>query len=162
MKQDWVEFKVKDDRFLSLRPEYITKYSMTQEGSRDITIVMYEEGDFTKDYYVNEPYEQVEQNVYGADEELRLQCFGRYRKLAYTGLNDKNNRPLYEGHIVKVAYKICKRKIVFVGVIGFEKSEFVIIDNEKVSTSLSAYDPCDLKLVGNIFKNPEIMEVERK
>lgn len=105
---------------------------------------------------------KIEQNVYGADEELRLQCFGRYRKLAYTGLNDKNNRPLYEGHIVKVAYKICKRKIVFVGVIGFEKSEFVIIDNEKVSTSLSAYDPCDLKLIGNIFKNPEIMEVERK
>lgn len=105
---------------------------------------------------------KVEQNVYGTDEELRLQCFGRFRKLAYTGMNDKNDRPLYEGHIVKVAYKICGRKVVFVGVIGFEKSEFVIVDNEKVSTSLSAYDPCDLKLIGSIFKNPEIMEVKKK
>lgn len=67
MRQDWIEFKIKDDRFLSLRPEYITKYSMTQEGTHDVTIVMYEEGDFTKDYYVNEPYEQVKQKVMDAE-----------------------------------------------------------------------------------------------
>lgn len=67
MRQDWIEFKIKDDIFLSLRPEYITKYSMTQEGTRDVTIVVYEEGDFTKDYYVNEPYEQVKQKIMGAE-----------------------------------------------------------------------------------------------
>lgn len=104
----------------------------------------------------------IAENFFGTDEELRLQCYGRFRKLAYTGLNDKNNRPLYEGHIVKVAYKIAGRKVVFVGVIGFEKSEFVIIDTGRVSTSLSAYEPCDLKLIGSIFTNPKIMEAKEK
>ncbi len=105
---------------------------------------------------------EIAENVYGSDEELRLQCYGRFRKLAYTGTNDKNNRPLYEGHVVKIAYKIAGQKITFIGVIGFEKSEFVIVDTENVSTSLSAYDSCDLKLIGSIFTKPELMEVKKR
>lgn len=67
MLQDWIEFEMKGDRLLSLRPQYITKYSMAQEGTSDVTIVMYEEGDFAKDYYVNEPYEQVKQKIMDAE-----------------------------------------------------------------------------------------------
>lgn len=67
MRQDWIEFKMKGDRLLALRPEYITKYSMSQEEGSDFTIVMYEEGDFVKDYYVNEPYEQVKQKIMDAE-----------------------------------------------------------------------------------------------
>lgn len=67
MQQDWIEFKVKGDRLLSLRPGYITKYSMGSEGNSDITVVMYEEGDFVNDYYVNEPYEQVKQKIMDAE-----------------------------------------------------------------------------------------------
>lgn len=67
MRQDWIEFNMKGDRLLSLRPKYIMKYSMTQEGSPNTTIVMYKEGDFTKDYYVAEPYEQVKQKIMDAE-----------------------------------------------------------------------------------------------
>lgn len=67
MRQNWVEFKMKGDRLLSLRPEYIMKYSMCQEENSDATIVMYDEGDSVKDYYVYEPYERVKQKIMDAE-----------------------------------------------------------------------------------------------
>lgn len=88
MRQNWIEFEIKDDRFLSLRPEYITKYSMVQEGTPDVTIVMYEEGDFTKDYYVNEPYEQVKQKIMDAEKvDLSGVAVERFTKEEYRLLN---------------------------------------------------------------------------
>ncbi len=108
-----------------------------------------------------EEFCKIEENVYGVDGECRMQCHGRFKKLAYTGMHDKNKRPIYEAHIVKVSYKIAGQKVSFVGVIGFERASFVIIDTKGNSTQLSAYESEDLKIIGLFFKNPEIMEVRK-
>lgn len=103
---------------------------------------------------------KVEENVYGVDGEFRLQCYGRFKKLAYTGINDKNKRPIYEGHVVKVAYKIADRKVSFVGAVGFERGGFVIVDGKGNTTLLSAYESNELKIIGSFFMNPELLEVK--
>ena len=103
---------------------------------------------------------KIENNIYGTDAEFRLQCYGRYRKLAYTGMNDKNNRPIYEGHIVKISYEIAGRKLMFIGVIGFERAGFVVTDNKGDSTLLSAYDSSEINIIGSFFENPRTMEAK--
>ncbi len=107
-----------------------------------------------------EHFVSISDNTYGTDYEMRLQCFGRFRRLAYTGLNDKNKRPIYEGHIVKASYKIMSQKIVIIGAIGFENGSFVIVDKKRNVAILSAFDSEELKIIGNIFENPELLDVE--
>ncbi len=107
-----------------------------------------------------EHFVSVESNPYGTNQELRLQCLGRFRRLAFTGMNDKNKRPIYEGHIVKASYKIPGRKIVIIGAIGFENGSFVIVSGKRDTAVLSAFDPKELKIIGNIFENPKLLEVE--
>lgn len=107
-----------------------------------------------------EHFVSIEINPYGTDQELRLQCFGRFRRLAFTGMNDKNKRPIYEGHIVKASYEIMGRKIVIIGAIGFENGSFVIVNGKRDTAVLSAFDPKELKIIGNIFENPKLLEVK--
>lgn len=104
----------------------------------------------------------LEDNVYGTDYELRMQCLGRFQRLSYTGMNDKNNRPIYEGHVVKATYKFYGKKIVIIGVIGFEKASFVIVDAKRNASVLSAFDSNELRIIGNIFEHPELMEVKNE
>lgn len=106
-----------------------------------------------------EKFVKIEPNTYGTDYEMRLQCFGRFRVLHYTGLNDKNKRPIYEGHIVKAIYKISDKKYTIIGAIGFERAEFVIVDASGNTCSLSAFEPNELKIIGNIFMNPDLLKV---
>lgn len=106
-----------------------------------------------------EKFVKIEPNIYGTDYEMRLQCFGRFRRLAYTGMDDKNKRPIYEGHIVESVWKLNGKKIVIIGAIGFEKAGFVIVNAKGDTACLSAYEPHELKIIGNIFLNPELLEV---
>ena len=106
------------------------------------------------------PFVSIEPNACGTNFELRLQCLGRFRRLAFTGMTDKNKRPIYEGHIVEVSYKIIGKKITIIGAIGFEKGGFVVVNGKRDTASLSALDPADLKIIGNIFENPELLEVK--
>lgn len=107
-----------------------------------------------------EKFVKIESNTYGTDCEMRLQCFGRFRRLAYTGMNDKNKRPIYEGHIVKAIYKIGDKKYTIIGVIGFERAEFVLVDAYGNTASLSAFESNELKIIGSIFSNPKLLEVK--
>lgn len=100
----------------------------------------------------------IEENIFGIDGEYRLQCLGRFKKLAYTGIDDCNKRHIYEGFIVKATYKISNRKIVTIGVIAFERTNFVIIDANGEVLALSAFEPNELKIIGNIFEHPEILK----
>lgn len=69
------------------------------------------------------PFVSIEPNTYGTDFELRLQCLGRFRRLAFTGMTDKNKRPVYEGHIVKVNYKVIEaRKLRLSVLLGSKKA----------------------------------------
>ncbi len=108
-----------------------------------------------------QPFVSIEPNAYGTDFELRLQCLGRFRRLAYTGSNDKNKRPIYEGHIVKASYKIMGQKIEIIGAIGFENGSFVIVNGKRDVAVLSAFNPEELKIIGNIFENPELLETSK-
>lgn len=123
---------------------------------------MFWDKDFCK-YAVIEDVEKfvkIEPNAYGTAYEMRLQCFGRFRVLHYTGLNDKNKRPIYEGHIVKVIYKISDKKYTIIGAIGFERAEFVIVDASGNTCSLSAFESNELKIIGNIFMNPDLLVLD--
>ena len=107
-----------------------------------------------------QPFVSIEPNAYGTDFELRLQCLGRFRRLAYTGSNDKNKRPIYEGHIVKARYKFMGQKIEMIGAIGVD-SGFVIVNGKRDVAVLSAFNPEELKIIGNIFENPELLETSK-
>lgn len=107
-----------------------------------------------------EKFVKIEPNTFGTDLEMHLQCYGRFRRLAYTGMNDKNKRPIYEGHIVKAVYKISDKKYTIIGAIGFERAEFVIVDASGNTCSLSAFEPNELKIIGSIFTNSELLEVK--
>lgn len=116
MQQDWIEFKMKGDRLLSLRPGYITKYSMGSEGNPDTTVVMYEEGDFVKDYYVDEPYEEVKQKIMDAEKidlsNVVVEHFTReeYELLSecvdYHVGNGQIEPPEYKAKLVKLQNKL--------------------------------------------------------
>lgn len=107
-----------------------------------------------------EKFVKIEPNAYGTAYEMRLQCFGRFRVLHYTGLNDKNKRPIYEGHIVEVIYKISDKKYTIIGAIGFERAEFVIVDASGNTCSLSAFESNELEIIGNIFMNPDLLVLD--
>lgn len=61
---------------------------------------------------------------------------------------------------MKVSYEMMGQKIVIIGAIGFENGGFVIVDGKRDAASLSAFDPKELKIIGNIFENPELLEVK--
>lgn len=104
---------------------------------------------------------EVEENVYGDDYKLRLQCYGRFKKLAYTGINDRRGRPIYEGYIVRAKYEIAGKKYETIGAIGFERGSFVIVEGDNDTSLLSAYESNELEIIGNIFSSPELLEAVR-
>lgn len=88
--------------------------------------------------------------------------------LQCTGLKDKNDKLIYEGDIVSVKVKIQDFFYAdeyyfgnYKGKIIFEKGEIAIdvIDTTKHPISLY-YNVKDCEVVGNIYENPELLEME--
>lgn len=84
----------------------------------------------------------------------------RFIQMQYTGLKDKNGKEIYEGDV------IIKRPLLitgeysipnFIGVVGFSECSFWV---ERKNTANLLYLECEeVEILGNIYENPELMEV---
>ena len=73
----------------------------------------------------------------------------------YTGLTDNYGKKIFEGDIIKITAIICEseyiKTIIFKnGLFGVEHSNTVV--------PLRAWDNSQLKILGNIYDNPELLE----
>ena len=71
----------------------------------------------------------------------------------YTGLKDKNEKPIYEGDILRYADTVC--------VVEFEEkyARFILRDmSDDFPLSFDARLLADMEIIGNIHENPELLK----
>ena len=89
------------------------------------------------------------ENPWGDDGQMHIQALGRYIKLNYIGLDDKNGDQIFEGFILRV-----------IGVVEFENCGFVLTDPNNVVYAMSAFTPDEIEIIGNIFQNRNSLKEE--
>ena len=78
----------------------------------------------------------------------------RYEVMQYVGIKDKNGKKIFEGDIVKLD----EDEVCF---IEWDKYDYSYrIKNKEVDDILSGFRPKDFEVIGNIYENPELLEVE--
>lgn len=74
--------------------------------------------------------------------------------MQYTGLRDKKGREIYEGDIVKVAWR-CDSDI---GTVKYIRNGFLVSDMKRHAPSPLGKISETYEIIGNIYENPELLE----
>ena len=97
----------------------------------------------SKKYEVEEYDEQGDYyTVYSSDEVVLQQC---------TGLKDKNGKLIFEGDIIK---DLC---IDYICTVVWKKAEFAL---KSEYGSYVGFNTPEQEVIGNIYENPELLEVK--
>ena len=75
----------------------------------------------------------------------------------YTGLNDKNGTPIYEGDIVDIHSKIAHTKTIG-GIFYEEKVCAFIVDDSAFRQHIPMTATDEIEVIGNIYESPELLE----
>ena len=89
---------------------------------------------------------------------MHIQALGRYTKLNYIGLDDKNGDHIFEGFILRDKFKQGEQKYTIIGVVEFENCGFVLTDLNNVMYAMSAFTPDEIEIIGNIFQNRNLLK----
>lgn len=75
----------------------------------------------------------------------------------YTGLTDKNGKKIFEGDIVKFSHPAFNKRRI--GVISYEMNEAGFVLRYKGNYCWIAYIDEFYEVIGNVYNNPELLEV---
>lgn len=111
-------------------------------------------GDTVDDYYIMDGTVTIDYDI-GDREQVAPETIGQF-----TGLLDKNGNKIFEGDIV---YDYCQEKNLVIlwdnETCRFVRSETVNVKDKQWYSITNMSNQDGYKVVGNIFENPELLEV---
>lgn len=125
------------------------------------------------DTFQNTMHYGVESGIYEDPDEIipfyKILDFACYEVMQYIGLNDKNNRKIYEGDIVKYPdASRCGESYDYdcfdnIGVVEYDVDSLGYYFTNRETVDME--DICighEVEVIGNIYENPELLETEEQ